>query len=58
MSYFNKKDVLIEFKNHVIPHIPKDDVVAKREAWNDYVDFLEKENHVNVNRSRNWSNPF
>lgn len=53
-----KKEVLERFKREELPHIPKDDIPAKCEAWNNYVDMLEKEKEVNPNRSRLWANPF
>jgi len=36
----------------------KDDVVAKREEWNNFVDALNKEGWVSDNQAMNWSQPF
>jgi hypothetical protein len=36
----------------------KDDVIAKREQWNIFVDALNKEGWVNDHQAMNWSNPF
>jgi hypothetical protein len=36
----------------------KGDVVAKREAWNDFTDMLCKEGDITMNQYNNWSNPF
>ena len=36
----------------------KDDVIAKREGWNNFVDALNKEGWVNDHQAMNWSNPF
>lgn len=34
------------------------DSIAKREAFNDYVDSLNKEGRVSNYQANNWSNPF
>ncbi|ABA47037.1 gp68 [Synechococcus phage syn9] len=34
------------------------DVVAKREAWNNFTDMLCKEGDITMNQYNNWSNPF
>jgi len=36
----------------------KDDTVLKREAWNNFVDSLNKEGYVTNSQAFNWSNPF
>ena len=36
----------------------KNDVVAKRTAWNDFTDELCKEGYITDNQYNNWSNPF
>ena len=36
----------------------KGDSIAKREAFNDYVDMLNKDGDVTDNQAYNWSNPF
>lgn len=36
----------------------KDDVVAKRESWNTFVDALNKEGWVSNSQAMNWSQPF
>ena len=36
----------------------KDDVVAKREDWNNFTDALCKEGYISENQYNNWSNPF
>lgn len=35
-----------------------DDVVAKREAWNNYTDSLCKEGYITSKQYHNWTNPF
>lgn len=57
-NYLTKAKALEIFKRDYLPHIPKDDLPMKREEWNNFVDFLEKENMVNEKRSCKWSNPF
>lgn len=34
------------------------DLVAKREAWNNFVDALNKEGWVSDNQAMNWAQPF
>ena len=34
------------------------DSIAKREAFNNYVDMLNKDVYVTDNQAYNWSNPF
>ena len=36
----------------------KGDTVMKREAWNNFVDSLNKEGYVSNSQAFNWSNPF
>ena len=39
------------------PHF-RDDIVAKRESWNNYTDFLCKDGAITMNQYNNWANPF
>ena len=36
----------------------KDDVIAKREDWNNFTDMLCKAGDITENQYNNWSNPF
>lgn len=36
----------------------KDDVIAKRESWNNFVDALNQEGYVSDSQAFRWSNPF
>ena len=36
----------------------KGDVVAKREAWNNFVDYICAEGHVSESQAFRWTNPF
>ena len=36
----------------------KDDVVAKREDWNNFTDALCKEGYITESQYDRWSNPF
>lgn len=36
----------------------KDDIPAKREAWNNYTDSLCKDGQITERQYNNWSNPF
>ena len=39
------------------PHL-KNDVIAKRENWNNFTDSLCKEGYITDKQYINWSNPF
>jgi len=58
-----KRQVLADFRllwREVVESTPsrKGDSIAKREAFNDYVDVLNKEGIVTDSQAFNWSNPF
>ena len=36
----------------------KGDTIMKREAWNNFVDSLNKEGYVSDSQAYRWSNPF
>lgn len=36
----------------------RNDTIAKRTAWNDFVDMLEKDGDITPRQSHSWSNPF
>ena len=36
----------------------RDDIVAKRESWNNFTDFLCKGGEITMNQYNNWTNPF
>ena len=36
----------------------KNDTVARRCEFNDYVDYLQKDGHITEYQAYNWSNPF
>lgn len=58
----NKKEVLKSFKENIIPAINerygKKDVIAKREAWSNYIDSLQKNGYVTEKQVTKWINPF
>tara|TARA_R100000734_G_C3273335_1_gene68734 strand:+ start:510 stop:698 length:189 start_codon:yes stop_codon:yes gene_type:complete len=58
-----KKQVLEEFKTvwqNILASKPnyKSDRIAKREAFNNYVDGLNKYGIVSNHQANNWSNPY
>jgi hypothetical protein len=58
-----KQQVLEQFKElwtEAVKHDPtlKGDSIAKREAFNDYVDALNQDGLVSDDQAFNWSNPF
>jgi hypothetical protein len=54
----NKREAVENFKEGILPHIPSNDKVAIRCAWNDYVDGLNKDGQVTDYQARTWSNPY
>jgi len=36
----------------------KGDTIAKREAWNGFVDMLSREGDITQSQRDNWTNPF
>ena len=57
-----KKEVVASFremlKDSPTGFLLKGDSIAKREAFNDYVDMLNKDGMVTDYQAYNWSNPF
>lgn len=63
MKKITKVQALEQFRhnwNVLIKQQPKhkNDVIAKRESWNNFVDALNKEGWVSDNQAMTWSNPF
>jgi hypothetical protein len=58
-----KKEVLAQFRQwwtaitECNPSL-RSDSIAKREAFNNYVDALNKDGHVSDSQAFNWTNPF
>ena len=57
-----KKEVVASFremlKDSPTGTLLRGDSIAKREAFNDYVDMLNKDGLVTDYQADNWSNPF
>ena len=57
-----KKEVVASFremlKDSPTGTLLKGDRIAKREAFNNYVDMLNKDGMVTDHQAYNWSNPF
>jgi len=57
-----KKIVLRSFMENVLPCVinqyGKNDLPAKREAWNNYTDGLCKNGQITIKQYENWNNPF
>ena len=57
-----KKEVVASFremlKDSPTGTLLRGDSIAKREAFNDYVDMLNKDGYVTDYQAYNWSNPF
>ena len=61
--YYTKAQVLEQFRYNWKVAVMSDkslkyDTIAKREAWNNFVDMLNKEGDVTDYQAYNWSNPF
>ena len=53
-----KKQALEQFRSELKPYIPKGDVPAIREAWNNYTDSLCKDRLITEKQYETWTNPF
>lgn len=53
---FTKLQALASFRE--VYSGPKGDVVWKREAWNDYMNFLHLDGQITDHQYDTWSNPF
>ena len=61
-----KKEVLTEFKQFQLPLIQdseancngKIDYPMRRQAWNDYADYLYKDKKITYNQYMTWCNPY
>jgi len=51
-----KKQVLQMFRE--IDNSPKGDVVRRREAWNNFTDYLCKDRQITERQYDTWTNPF
>jgi len=54
----NKKQALDCFLRNVWPYQLYSDAVAKREAWNNYTDYLCKAGEITLRQYESWTNPF
>ncbi len=58
MKNITKKQALKDFKEFYLTTIPKNDIIAKREAWNNFTDALCKDRAISSVQYENWTNPF
>jgi len=65
MRKMTKKQALMDFREHILPHIREAyesdrrvDVIARREAWNDYTDSLRADGMITPHQYDTWTNPF
>lgn len=59
------KEVLAEYREQIIPIIQSEyekdgdmDVIARREAWNNFTDFLCKDNRITDKQYNEWECPW
>ena len=53
-----KKDQAVRmFKSEYLPYLPPRDCPARRRAWNDFIDWLEKSGRISVSQSYSWVQP-
>lgn len=55
-KYLTKVQVLSLFRE--FDNSPKGDIVWKREAWNNFTDYLCKDGQISSQQYDNWTNPF
>lgn len=61
MAFMTKREALKEFRELYLTGehaIPKGDFPMKREAWNNYTDYLRTERRISATQYRTWDNPF
>jgi hypothetical protein len=61
----SKAEALADFRENVLPYIRKEyeqdrrvDGPARREAWNNYTDALQKDGLITRYQCDTWDNPF
>lgn len=57
MAYLKKSDVVEMYKNDILPSIPSTDRPAQREAWNNFVDMLQKDGQISEANANTWDQP-
>ena len=60
MKYLTKREV-VETLRELFRESPDQfsgDIIAKREAFNDYTDMLCKDGQISVKQYETWTNPF
>ena len=53
-----KKEAKQMFAESIFTTISKNDIPAIRQAWNDYVDTLQKSSQITQVQANKWVNPF
>lgn len=49
---------MADFRENHLPYMSDTDRVAKRTAWNDYVDALQKQGYISAKQAETWVNPY
>ena len=56
-----KVEAVKDFNNHVKPSIikryGKNDKPAMRQAWNDYIDSLQRDGRISMKQANTWDSP-
>lgn len=65
MKQPTKKQVLNSFQTYILPHIRETyerdgrvNTIARREAWNDYMDMMHEEGNITTKQYKTWMNPY
>lgn len=56
-----KNEAYQEFKSDILPHVMeeyKTDIIARIEAWNNFTDYLCKEQRITMKQYETWTLPF
>jgi hypothetical protein len=53
-----KKEAMKEFREYVLVNIPRGDVCARREAWCNFTDKLNRDRQITDWQNNKWTNPF
>ncbi len=53
----NKRQAEQSFRESILPHLPANDAPARRQAWNEYVDGLQRDGQITETQASMWDQP-
>jgi hypothetical protein len=52
-----KREAERQFREDILPRLSSNDKPARRQAWNDYVDSLQKNGQITERQAFDWDQP-